>query len=47
MESPENAFPPYTVHYAETFILPAAVGPYRIRPLGGGPVKVIRAYVKG
>lgn len=47
VESPENAFPPYTVHYAETFILPAAVGPYRIRPLGGGPVKVIRAYVKG
>ncbi|MGD8166700.1 class I mannose-6-phosphate isomerase [Herbiconiux sp. P16] len=29
--SPTDAFPPYTVHYAETFIVPAAVGPYVIR----------------
>ncbi|QJU55621.1 class I mannose-6-phosphate isomerase [Herbiconiux sp. KACC 21604] len=29
--SPTDAFPPYTVHYAETFIVPAAVGPYIIR----------------
>ncbi|MCD0447488.1 class I mannose-6-phosphate isomerase [Glycomyces sp. A-F 0318] len=29
--SPTGAFEPYTVHYAETFIVPAAVGPYVIR----------------
>ncbi|WP_368497709.1 class I mannose-6-phosphate isomerase [Herbiconiux sp. A18JL235] len=29
--SPTGAFPPYTVHYAETFIVPAVVGPYVIR----------------
>ena len=29
--SPTDAFAPYTVHYAETFIVPAAVGPYIIR----------------
>ncbi|MFC3493806.1 class I mannose-6-phosphate isomerase [Glycomyces rhizosphaerae] len=29
--SPTGAFDPYTIHYAETFIVPAAVGPYLIR----------------
>lgn len=29
--SPAGAFDPYTIHYAETFIVPAAVGPYLIR----------------
>jgi len=29
--SPTGAFEPYTIHYAETFIIPAAVGPYVIR----------------
>ena len=32
VESPSGAFDPFTVHYAETFIVPAAVGPYTIRP---------------
>ncbi|MCC7406933.1 MAG: class I mannose-6-phosphate isomerase [Phycisphaeraceae bacterium] len=32
VESPEGAFPPFVVHYAETFIVPAAVGRYTIRP---------------
>ena len=36
VESPSGAFPPFVVHYAETFIVPAAVGPYRIRPHGEG-----------
>jgi hypothetical protein len=36
VESPEGAFDPFIVHYAETFIMPAAVGPYTIRPSGPG-----------
>jgi mannose-6-phosphate isomerase class I len=32
VESPAGAFEPFEVHYAETFIVPAAVGPYTIRP---------------
>ncbi|HWH72272.1 MAG TPA: class I mannose-6-phosphate isomerase, partial [Candidatus Sulfotelmatobacter sp.] len=34
VESPDGAFAPFVVHYAETFIVPAAVGPYTIRPHG-------------
>ena len=34
VESPDRAFEPFRVHYAETFIVPAAVGPYTIRPDG-------------
>lgn len=34
VESPTNAFDPFIAHYAETFIVPAAVGPYTIRPHG-------------
>jgi mannose-6-phosphate isomerase class I len=29
--SPTNAFDPHRIHYAETFIVPASVGPYLIR----------------
>lgn len=36
VESPDGAFEPFTVHYAETFIVPAAVGPYSVRPARGG-----------
>jgi mannose-6-phosphate isomerase class I len=32
VESPQAAFEPFAVHYAETFIVPAAVGPYTVRP---------------
>ncbi len=32
VESPGRAFDPFLVHYAETFVVPAAVGPYTIRP---------------
>jgi mannose-6-phosphate isomerase class I len=34
VESPSGAFAPFTVHYAETFIIPAAVGAYTLRPSG-------------
>jgi mannose-6-phosphate isomerase class I len=39
VESPTRAFAPFTVHYAETFIVPAAVGPYTIRPAGASTGK--------
>lgn len=34
VESPASAFDPVVIHYAETFLVPAAVGPYTIRPHG-------------
>ena len=47
VESPMGAFEPFTVHYAETFIIPAAVGAYVIRPLNaGGTCATIKAYVR-
>ena len=49
VESPTGAFPPYVVHYAETFIVPAAVGAYTIRPYGtaeGKACGTIKAYVR-
>ncbi len=44
VESPDGAFEPFIVHYAETFIVPAAVGPYTIRPLAGG-CATVKAFV--
>jgi hypothetical protein len=49
VESPTRYFEPFIVHYAETFIVPASVGPYTIRPLGTSENKVwatIKAYVR-
>jgi hypothetical protein len=34
VESVEGKFEPFPVNYAETFIVPAAVGAYRICPVG-------------
>lgn len=34
VESPKDSFAPVDVHYAETFIVPAEVGKYVIRPGG-------------
>jgi mannose-6-phosphate isomerase class I len=48
IESPNGKFAPYIVHYAETFIVPAAVGPYTIRPHGeavGSECATIKAFV--
>lgn len=46
IESPKNEFEPYTVHYAETFIVPVNVKEYTIRPLNDETIKVIKAYVR-
>lgn len=32
VESPDGMFDPFVARYAETFIVPAAVGPYTVRP---------------
>ena len=49
VESPGGAFEPFPVHYAETFILPAAVGPYTVRPssaTNGSELATIKAFVR-
>ncbi len=49
VQSPEGAFAPFTVHYAETFIIPACVGSYTISPVGAGtdkPLATIKAFVR-
>ena len=49
VESPTAAFEPYIVHYAETFIVPAAIGPYTLRPHGpalGKKCGTMLAYVR-
>ena len=33
VEKPQGTFEPFVVHYAETFIIPANVGTYIVRPL--------------
>lgn len=47
IESPTNQFEPYIVHYAETFIIPAQVYEYRIKPYNvNEKIAVIRAFVR-
>ena len=50
VESPTGAFEPYLVHYAETFIVPAAVGRFVVRPseaAAGQSLATVKAYVRG
>ena len=48
VESPEGQFEPFTVHYAETFIVPASVGKYTIRPSRAGEdCATLKAFVRG
>lgn len=49
VESPDGAFVPFHVHYAETFIVPAMVGRYTIRPCGANAYRehgTIQAHVR-
>lgn len=49
VESPEGRFEPFIVHYAETFIIPAGIGTYTIRPYGASEGQLcgtIKAYVR-
>ena len=50
VESPTGSFAPFVVSYAETFIIPASVGAYTIRPHGSGvgqQLATVKAYVRG
>lgn len=49
IESPTNAFEPYIVHYAETFIIPECVKEYTIKPYGkseGKEIATIKAFIR-
>lgn len=49
VESPENQFSPFTVHYAEVFIVPAAVAKFTISPSPGAKHHTfctVKAYVR-
>ena len=49
VESPGGAFEPFIVHYAETFVVPAEVGEYSIRPYGesvGLECATMKAFVR-
>ncbi len=48
VESPGQEFDPVAIHYAESFIVPAVVGSYRIRPktMGGEPYATMKAFVR-
>ncbi len=49
VESPSKGFDPVIVHYAETFIVPAAVGTFSVSPFGrseGKECATIKAFVR-
>ncbi len=49
VESPTQAFQPFVVHYAETFVIPEAVGEYTISPYGksiGKTCGTVKAFVR-
>lgn len=48
VESPSAAFQPFVIHYAETFIVPAGIGAYTVRPYGdalGTTCATMKAFV--
>lgn len=47
IESPSGAWEPFRVHYAETFIVPAAAGEYTVCPAAeGDEIMFVQAYVR-
>lgn len=49
VECPDNSFEAFVVHYAETFIIPATIKKYTIKPSGSSKGKLcatIKAYVR-
>jgi hypothetical protein len=48
VESPSAGFEPFVIHHAETFVVPASVGSYRIGPLAGAERRLatVKAYVR-
>lgn len=49
VESPANAFKPFVVHYAETFVVPENVKEYTVRPYGesvGKQCATMKAYIR-
>jgi len=49
VESSSNAFAPFIIHYAETFIVPAATGEYNVAPHGestGKQCATMKAFVR-
>ena len=49
VESPENSFEPFVIHFAEVFIVPASIKKYTIRPSGkslGKKCGTIKAYIR-
>ena len=49
VESPTEAFAPLLIHYAETFIVPAGVGEYTLRPHGPAAARecaTLKAFVR-
>lgn len=49
VESPANAFKPFVVHYAETFVVPENVKEYTVRPFGesiGKQCATMKAFVR-
>ena len=50
VESPTGAFEPVVIHYAETIIVPAAVGAYTVRPAdgtSGRELATLKAFIRG
>jgi hypothetical protein len=49
VESIDGSFAPFTVHYAQTFIIPESVKAYKISPSGtssGKTIKTMKAFVR-
>ncbi len=46
IESINNEFEPYTVHYAETFIIPDSIKKYKIKNISNEPIMLMKANVR-